>query len=88
MVEVKRYIVYALNLAGEEGEKALDELSRTGTDSFKAAVQWYRGWLEKGIKGEEIPFPEIPKGIKLPKPRFGSLRRFFGCLLWLAPPIR
>ena len=78
-------IVYALSLAGEEGRKALDELSRTGTGRFKTAVQWYRRWRGRGMIGEEIRFPEIPGDIKLPKARLGLIGRFLGCLLWLAP---
>ena len=58
-------VVYALSLAGDDGRKTLEELSKTAEGNLKFAIQQYKE-DKLGDTEKEIKFPEIPKNIKLP----------------------
>jgi hypothetical protein len=61
-----RPVVYALSLAGKEGEAALDNLEESAQGNLKIAIKQY----QRGILGEadkEIVYPKLPEKVKLPE---------------------
>lgn len=67
--EKKRYqlkaIIYALSLAGEIGNAAIDELAVSASDVLGSLIEQYEKVGLREYK-KYIPFPDIPADIKLP----------------------
>ncbi len=59
-------VVYALSLAGQQGEAALNDLEKMAKGHLKRCIQDYRkGRLEEGGKG--VAFPPLPRRPCLPR---------------------